>query len=145
MAGWKKWPKKTPACIPIGSRRPANRCSNGSCYRGERRSVRPISCWAMRGSGRCTNLQSRVVSERRFSCFDSCIYIFLDSRKDRTMTLPIPGMVIEQRRTALVFTDLQNDFLNPGGAAWGLIKESLATNRTVQNIEALLRAAAEGG
>src|SRR5262245_661007 len=58
--------------------------------------------------------------------------------------LPIPGMVIEQPRTALVITDLQNDFLSPSGAVWGLIEESLAANKTIENIEALLRAAQDG-
>src|SRR4051794_6549216 len=67
------------------------------------------------------------------------------SRKDEAMTLATPGMVIEQPRTALVITDLQNDFLSPGGAAWGLVKESLAANNTVENIGALLRAARDGG
>src|SRR5215472_16153014 len=66
------------------------------------------------------------------------------SRKDGTMALPIPGMVIEQPRTALVITDLQNDFLSPGGAAWELMKERLTTNKTIDNIEALLRAARDG-
>lgn len=61
------------------------------------------------------------------------------------MSLPSPGMVIEQPKTALVITDLQNDFLSPGGKAWGLIKDSLAKNRTLENIEALLRAARDGG
>ena len=61
------------------------------------------------------------------------------------MALPIPGMAIERPRTALVITDLQNDFLSPGGAAWGLMKDSLAANNTVENIEALLRAARDGG
>ncbi|MBN9119845.1 MAG: cysteine hydrolase [Planctomycetes bacterium] len=61
------------------------------------------------------------------------------------MTLPIPGMVIERHRTALVVTDLQNDFLTPGGAAWGLVAESMAANNTVANIEALLGAARESG
>jgi len=60
------------------------------------------------------------------------------------MVLPIPGMAIEQPRTALVFTDLQNDFLTPGGAVWELVKESLVANKTADNIEALLRAAQEG-
>jgi hypothetical protein len=50
-------------------------------------------------------------------------------------------MAIERPRTALVSTDLQNDFMSPGGAAWGLMKDSLAANNTVENIEALLRAA----
>ena len=61
------------------------------------------------------------------------------------MVLPVPGMVIDQAQTALVFTDLQNDFLSPGGAVWGLIKESLAANKTADNIEALLGAAQDGG
>jgi nicotinamidase-related amidase len=53
-------------------------------------------------------------------------------------------MVIERPRTALVITDLQNDFLSPGGAAWELMRESLATNKTIDNIEALFRAARDG-
>jgi nicotinamidase-related amidase len=54
-------------------------------------------------------------------------------------------MAIEQQRTALVITDLQNDFLSPGGAAWALVKDRMAENNTVENIEALLRAARDGG
>jgi nicotinamidase-related amidase len=61
------------------------------------------------------------------------------------MALPNPGMVVEHGRTALVLTDLQNDFLSPGGAVWGLLKDSMAANRTVENIEALLRAARNNG
>ena len=61
------------------------------------------------------------------------------------MALPSPGMVVERPRTALVVTDLQNDFLSPGGPGWALLKESLAANRTVENIEALLGAARDGG
>ena len=61
------------------------------------------------------------------------------------MALPNPGMVVERPRTALVVTDLQNDFLSPGGPGWALLKESLAANRTVENIEALLGAARDGG
>ena len=61
------------------------------------------------------------------------------------MVLPNPGMIIEQPRTALVITDLQNDFLSPGGAGWGLLKDSLARNNTIENIEALFRAAGAGG
>src|SRR5262249_18610092 len=61
------------------------------------------------------------------------------------MALPRPGMAIERPRTALVLTDLQNDFLSPGGAAWELVKNSLARNNTIENIESLLRAARDGG
>ena len=61
------------------------------------------------------------------------------------MALPNPGMVIEQPHTALVITDLQNDFFTPGGAVWDLIEDSLAANDTIANIEALLEAARDGG
>jgi nicotinamidase-related amidase len=54
-------------------------------------------------------------------------------------------MVVERPRTALVFTDLQNDFLTPGGAGWGFLRDSMARNNTAENIEALLRAARDGG
>jgi nicotinamidase-related amidase len=54
-------------------------------------------------------------------------------------------MTIELRRTALVITDLQNDFLSPGGIAWDLVAESLAENNTIENIESLLRAARQHG
>jgi nicotinamidase-related amidase len=54
-------------------------------------------------------------------------------------------MTIDARRTALVLTDLQNDFLSPGGIAWGLVAESLAENNTIENIESLLRAARRQG
>jgi nicotinamidase-related amidase len=50
-------------------------------------------------------------------------------------------MDVDLPRTALVITDLQNDFLSPGGLAWGLVAESLAANHTVENLEALLHAA----
>lgn len=50
-------------------------------------------------------------------------------------------MKLKRGSTALVLTDLHNDFLAFNGKAYGLIKESLARNNTVQNIELLLRAA----
>jgi biuret amidohydrolase len=53
----------------------------------------------------------------------------------------IPPFKVDTRTTALVFTDLHNDFLSPDGKAYGLLKESLARNNTVENIERLLRAA----
>lgn len=61
------------------------------------------------------------------------------------MSLPVPGMVIEEGRTALVITDLQNDFLSPGGIAWELVKDRLMANHTIENLEALLDAALDGG
>src|SRR5215831_12523641 len=61
------------------------------------------------------------------------------------MELPKPGMTIDVRRTALVLTDLQNDFLSPGGIAWGMVADSLAANTTIENLESLLRAARRHG
>lgn len=55
--------------------------------------------------------------------------------------LPDPGMNIEKGRTALVITDPQNDFLSPKGVAWGVVGKSVTENNTVENIEALLKAA----
>lgn len=52
-----------------------------------------------------------------------------------------PEMIFRPGSTALVLTDLHNDFLTSDGKAYGLIKESLARNNTVQNIELLLRTA----
>ena len=46
---------------------------------------------------------------------------------------------------ALVLTDPQNDFLSPDGVTWGLVGDSVTANGTVDNIEALLKAAKGGG
>jgi nicotinamidase-related amidase len=53
----------------------------------------------------------------------------------------IPQMRLNSTNTAVVFTDLHNDFLAPEGKAFGLLKESLARNNTAENIERLLRVA----
>lgn len=54
-------------------------------------------------------------------------------------------MTEDATRTALVITDPQNDFLSPEGATWELVGASVEKNRTVPNLEALLRTAkAEG-
>ena len=57
----------------------------------------------------------------------------------------LPEMKLNATATALVFTDLHNDFLSPDGKAFGLIKDSLARNDTAANIERLLRAARTAG
>ena len=57
------------------------------------------------------------------------------------MGLPNPGMMLEPGRTALVLTDLQNDFLTPGGQGWALFADSYARNGTVRNLERLLQGA----
>src|SRR5262245_16577731 len=56
-----------------------------------------------------------------------------------------PEMRLNLHSTALVFTDLHNDFLSPNGKAYGLIEESLVRNDTAANIERLLRAAKHVG
>src|SRR3954451_20772190 len=62
-----------------------------------------------------------------------------------TMGLPNPGMTIEPESTALVLTDLQNDFLTAGGNGWSLFAESYAKLDTVANLLRLLKVAKEGG
>ena len=52
-----------------------------------------------------------------------------------------PEMRLNRETTALVFTDLHNDFLSPTGKAYGLLEKSLARNDTAANIERLLHAA----
>jgi nicotinamidase-related amidase len=47
----------------------------------------------------------------------------------------IPRIKLDRETTALVFTDLHNDFLAQDGKAFGLSKESLARNNTAENIE----------
>lgn len=59
------------------------------------------------------------------------------------MALPNPGMSIDSEHTALVITDPQNDFLSPEGVTWGVVGESVTENNTVDNIEALFKAAKE--
>ncbi len=61
------------------------------------------------------------------------------------MPLPNPDMVIDPKRTALVITDPQNDFLSPDGVTWDLVGQNVTENGTVQNIEDLLKAAKETG
>ncbi|NMT62886.1 cysteine hydrolase family protein [Marinobacter orientalis] len=54
-------------------------------------------------------------------------------------------MNIDNKTTALVVTDPQNDFLSENGAAWGLVSDSVRENNTIANLEALLTAARNGG
>ncbi len=59
----------------------------------------------------------------------------------QTAPFSSPGMQVDQSHTALVITDPQNDFLSPKGAAWNLVKDSVAENHTIENIELLLKTA----
>jgi biuret amidohydrolase len=59
--------------------------------------------------------------------------------------LPNPGMEIDAANTALVITDPQNDFLSPEGVAWGVVGESVKKNGTIDNLDALFKAAKANG
>lgn len=52
---------------------------------------------------------------------------------------------LDPKATALVITDPQNDFLSPQGVTWGVVKESVEENQTIEHIEALLKAAKAKG
>ena len=47
--------------------------------------------------------------------------------------------------TAVVITDPQNDFLSEKGVTWKLVGDSVKENKTVENIERLLKAAKKNG
>lgn len=55
--------------------------------------------------------------------------------------LPSPGMSFDPKRTAVVVTDPQNDFLSEKGVTWGVVGKSVVKNNTVENIESLFKAA----
>lgn len=55
-----------------------------------------------------------------------------------------PGMIIDPKRVALV-VDPQNDFLSPNGVMWGVLKDSIIENNTVENTETLFEAAKKSG
>ena len=50
-------------------------------------------------------------------------------------------MEINRRDTAVVFTDPQNEVLSETGKAWPLVRESLAENNTIENMDRLFAAA----
>ncbi|WP_299962466.1 cysteine hydrolase [uncultured Roseobacter sp.] len=55
--------------------------------------------------------------------------------------LPPSDMELDLSRAALVVTDPQVDFLHPEGVTWGVIGASVMEHNTVDNIEALFKAA----
>jgi len=54
-------------------------------------------------------------------------------------------MEIDRRDTAVVFTDPQNEVLSETGLAWPLVRESLAANNTIENMDHLFAAAKQHG
>ncbi len=55
--------------------------------------------------------------------------------------LPPSNMVLDLPRTAVIITDPQIDFLSPDGVTWGIVGNSVTANKTVENIERLLKTA----
>ena len=54
-------------------------------------------------------------------------------------------MEINQKDTAVVITDPQNDFLSEKGVTWELVGDSVKENKTVDNIERIVKAAKVNG
>jgi hypothetical protein len=54
-------------------------------------------------------------------------------------------MNVGKHDTALVLTDPQNDVLSESGVAWPFVGAGARENRTMENIERLLRAAKDNG
>jgi nicotinamidase-related amidase len=54
-------------------------------------------------------------------------------------------MEIDRRDTAVVFTDPQNEVLSETGKAWPLVRESLAENSTIENMDSLFAAPKQHG
>jgi nicotinamidase-related amidase len=59
--------------------------------------------------------------------------------------LPPSNMELNLSRTAIVITDPQIDFLSPDGVTWALVGNSVTNNKTVENIEQLLKTAKKQG
>jgi nicotinamidase-related amidase len=54
-------------------------------------------------------------------------------------------MDINRNDTAVLVIDPQNDFLSEEGVTWQLVGDSVKENRTIENIEALFKAAKKNG
>jgi nicotinamidase-related amidase len=54
-------------------------------------------------------------------------------------------MEINKKDTAVVITDPQNDFLSEKGVTWELVGDSVRENKTVENIERIVKAAKNNG
>lgn len=57
--------------------------------------------------------------------------------------LPDPGMDLLRGHTAIVITDPQIDFLSPKGVTWHLVGKNVTENKTVENIDRLMKIAGE--
>ena len=65
----------------------------------------------------------------------------LTGAAEKTEINMVEQQLESHEHTALLITDPQNDFLREDGVAYGFVKEDLERNNTIENIEALLKAA----
>jgi nicotinamidase-related amidase len=56
-----------------------------------------------------------------------------------------PEIQLDREHTALVVTDIQNEFLTEGGSYYPLIEESLKEHKVFEHLEELLKCAQESG
>ena len=54
-------------------------------------------------------------------------------------------MDVNKNDTAVLVTDPQNDFLSEQGVTWQLVGDSVTENRTIENIEQIMRTAKDNG
>jgi nicotinamidase-related amidase len=59
--------------------------------------------------------------------------------------LPPSDMTLNLKRTALVVTDPQVDFLSPDGVTWGVVGASVTEHNTVEHLDQLFAAAKQAG
>lgn len=59
--------------------------------------------------------------------------------------LPPSNMKLNIKRTALVISDPQVDFLSPKGVTWGVVGKSVTQHNTVENVGCLFKAAKAAG
>jgi nicotinamidase-related amidase len=57
--------------------------------------------------------------------------------------LPDPGVKLEKGHTAIVITDPQVDFLSPKGVTWSLVGKNVTENKTVENLDRLMKIACD--
>jgi nicotinamidase-related amidase len=67
------------------------------------------------------------------------------SARTRSIRIKEDAMNANNKDTAVLITDAQNDFLSEQGVTWGLVGDSVKENKTVENIERLFKAAKANG
>ena len=75
----------------------------------------------------------------------AAVAVFLGAIAVARAQLPDPGMEIDPATTAIVITDPQNDFLSPEGVTWGVVGKNVEANKTVANLESLMKIAKKSG